>query len=111
MLNRTMTVTRPTDTTTAGRTGTIYAAHLSAVPCRWHQLSGSETVRSGAERGVSLWRVSTLPIYDITRRDRCSFVDQDGTTHTIDVQSIRNSSNGMSTTAGVIKVLEGEEVS
>lgn len=109
MLNNTMTVTRPTDTVTAGRTSTTYAAHLSAVPCRWHQLAGSENVRSGAERGINAWRVTFPASYDIARRDQLSFTDEGGTTHTIDAASVRNSSQGFRST-GIIKVVEGEEV-
>ena len=110
MLNKTMNITRPTDVVTAGRTVTTYNAHLSAVPCRWHQLSGSETVRSGAERGINAWRVSFPPGYDILRRDRAAFTDEDGATHTIDIMSVRNSSQGFGA-SGIIKVMEGEEVS
>ena len=110
MLNRTMTITRPADVVTAGRTATTYSAHLSAIPCRWHQLSGSEVVRSGGERGVSIWRVSFDASHDIKRRDRAAFTDADGVTHTIDIASVRNSSQGFGSSA-VIKVMEGEEVS
>jgi head-tail adaptor len=109
MLNRTMTVTRPTYSTTSGRTDVSFSAHLSGVPCRAHQLSGSEAVRSGAERGVNLWRFSVPATYDIKRTDRVTFADPDGVSHVIDVQSVRNSSHGFDSTS-IIKVIEGEEV-
>lgn len=110
MLNRTVTVMRKTNTTTAGRKTASYAAHLSGVAARLHQLSGSELARYGAERGVSMWRVSVEPGNDILRSDRITFTDPDGVSHYLHVDGVTNSSNGFQN-AAVIKVLECEEVS
>ena len=109
MLNRTATIMRKTNVTTAGRKTASYAAHLSGVPCRFHQLSGSELSRYGAERGVNIWRGSMEPSVDVIRTDRVTFVDPDGTSHYLHVESVTNSSNGFQSLS-VIKVLECEEV-
>lgn len=110
MLNRTVTVMRKTNTTTAGRKTASYYSHLSGVAARIHQISGSELSRYGAERGVNLWRVSVEPSNDILRADRLTFSDPDGTSHYLHVESVVNSSNGFNSLP-VIKVLECEEVS
>ena len=109
MLNRTVSVYRKTNSTTAGRKTASYASHLSGVKARIHQLSGSELARYGAERGVNLWRVSVEPENDIVRTDRITFVDPDGTSHYLHVEGMTNSSNGFQSLS-VIKVLECEEV-
>jgi hypothetical protein len=104
MLNTTMTVTRPVDTVSAGTTTTTYAAHLSAVPCRWHRMSGAEAVRYGAERVTRMWRGSVDATVDIVNGDRCVFANATGqrTVHVIDTQD--------SSGAGIIRVIEAEEV-
>lgn len=104
MLNETMTVTRPTDTVTAGTTSSTYGAHLSAVQCRWHRMSGTEAVRFGAERVNRMWRGSVAPDVDIKQRDKCVFTNATGerTVYVLDSQD--------SSGAGIIRVIEAEEI-
>lgn len=105
MLNTTITVTRPTQNTTKGNKVSAFAAHLSAVPARCHQMSGSEAASYGAERGVNPWRISVEPGNDIQRGDRVSYTDPLGTARTIDLVEARDSSGD-----NVIRVLIGNEV-
>lgn len=105
MLNNTMTVTRPTNSASAGTHSDSYGAHLSAIACRWHKLSPGETIAYGAEREVSLWRGSCEPGNDIARRDRCVFTDQQGS-HTVDVEQTWDSSGH-----NTIRVMIAREVS
>lgn len=105
MLNRTCDIERATYSTSAGTTSVSYAAHLSAVKCRAHQLSESELVRFGAERGQRVWRFSVEPGNDIVRTDRIKYTDLASVQHVIDVTSVHNSGE-----AGIIKVVTGDEV-
>lgn len=105
MLNTTITVTRPTQTTTKGSKVNSFQSHLSAVPARVHQMSGSEAVSYGSERGANPFRISVEPGNDIQRGDRVSYTDPLGTVRTIDLQEARDSSG-----ANVIRVLIGIEV-
>ena len=104
MLNTTMTVTRPADSTSAGTTTGTYQAHLSAVPCRWHRMSGTEAVRFGAERVNRMWRGSVPATTDIATRDKCTFTNATGdrTVYVLDAQD--------SSGEGVIRVIEAEEI-
>ena len=104
MLNATMTVNRPTDSTSAGTTTGTYNAHLSAVPCRWHRMSGTEAVRFGAERVNRMWRGSVDATVDILTRDQC-IISNDTGTHTLYVLDTQDSSG-----AGIIRVIEAEEI-
>lgn len=105
MLNTTITVTRPATATVKGGKTVTFNAHLSAVPARVHQMSGSEAQQYGAERGVNPWRISVEPSRDIQRGDRVTYTDVLGNSHTIDIEEARGSS-----AAGVIRVLVGTEV-
>lgn len=109
LLNKTITVKRPSPTTSGGRTTISYGAHLSGVAARLHQLSGSDLAQYGAQRGVNVWRISVDPGNDIIRGDQVLFTDADAVTHTMAVQSVRNSSQGFGSIPA-IKVMECEEV-
>lgn len=89
-----MTVTRPTDTTTAGTTARTYAAHLTNVPCRWTRKTAPETERYAAKRVTRSWIGSINTIYDVQRGDKCVFVDDIGTrtVYVIDVADIEGES-------------------
>ena len=104
MLNTTMAVTRPIKTTVAGATTVTYGAHLSAVACRWHRMSGAESMRYGADRVTRMWRGSVDAAVDIANADRCTFTNQTGArvVHVLDSQD--------SSGAAIIRVIEAEEV-
>jgi hypothetical protein len=106
MLNQTLTVKRPSPTTTKGSTSYAYSAHLSAVKCHVHQLSTSEMANMyGAERGLKAWRISVESGVDIVENDQIIYSDLDSATRTMEVTEARDSSQ-----RNIIRVLLCREV-
>jgi hypothetical protein len=101
MLNTTITVKRPSPTTTKGSTSYTFASHLSAVPAHVHQMSTSEQPNfNGAERQLKMWRISVQPLIDIAENDQVIYTDELSATRTMEVIEARGSSE-----RGIIRVL------
>jgi len=94
LMGHTITVERSTTTVDSGGSPvTAWATHLDCVQASVQQLSGSESVRYGAERNRRAWRLFIPTPTDITEKDRVKFNDRSSgalVQRTFDIQQAIN---------------------